>query len=93
MVLTLAAIWGMPEEPAMPKVTYFHEITLEDVPEGQTLLDLSIRHRIPHLYQCGGRGRCTTCRVQILDGLSSVSPPGALEQEVASPGWQSASGL
>jgi ferredoxin len=93
MILKLAAIWEMPGEPIMPRVTDFHEITLEDVPGGQTLLDLSIRHRIPQLHQCGGYGRCTTCRVQILDGLSSVSPPGALEQKVASPGWQSASGL
>jgi adenylate cyclase len=72
----------------MPRVTYFHEITLEDVPEGQKLLDVSIRHRIPHLHQCGGYGRCTTCRVQILDGLSNVSPLGGVEQKVASlRGW------
>jgi adenylate cyclase len=72
----------------MPRVTYFHETTLEDVPEGQTLLDLSIRHRIPHLHQCGGFGRCTTCRVQILDGLSNVSSRGEVEQQVASRrGW------
>ena len=75
-------------EPNMPKVTYFHETSFEDVPEGQTLLDLSIRHRIPHLHQCGGFGRCTTCRVQILDGLSNVSPLGEVEQQVASRrGW------
>jgi class 3 adenylate cyclase/hemoglobin-like flavoprotein len=72
----------------MPRVTYFDETTLEDVPGGQTLLDLSIRHRIPHLHQCGGYGRCTTCRVQILDGLSNVSPRGEVEQKVASRrGW------
>ncbi len=72
----------------MPKVTYFHEVTIEDVPEGQTLLDASIHHRIPHLHQCGGRARCTTCRIQILDGLSNVSAPNAAEQAVASQrGW------
>ena len=72
----------------MPRVTYFDETTLEDVPGGHTLLDLSIRHRIPHLHQCGGHGRCTTCRVQILDGLSNVSSLGEVEQKVASlRGW------
>jgi adenylate cyclase len=37
----------------------------------------------------GGRGAvCTTCRIQILDGLSNVSPPGEVEQKVASQrGW------
>ena len=88
MLLKLAAIWECSGEPIMPRVTYFHEITLEDVPGGQTLLDVSIRHRIPHLHQCGGHGRCTTCRVQILDGLSNVSPLGEVEQKVASRrGW------
>src|SRR3982074_1881967 len=72
----------------MPRVPYFYEMTLEDVPGGQTLLDLSIRHRIPHLHQCGGYGRCTTCRVQIPDGLSNVSPRGGVEQKGASRrGW------
>jgi hypothetical protein len=71
MMLKSAAIWGMPREPIMPRVTYFHETTLEDVPEG-------------HLHQCGGYGRCTTCRVQIPDGLSNVSPLGEVEQQVAS---------
>src|ERR1700726_698982 len=83
-----SAIWEMPREPIMPRVTYFHETTLEDVPRGQTLLHVSIRHRIPHLHQCGGYGRCTTCRVQILDGLSNVSSLGGVEQKVASlRGW------
>src|SRR3984893_15275959 len=72
----------------MHRVTYFHDVTIEDVPDGQTLLDASIRNRLPHLHQCGGRGRCTTCRVQILDGISHVSPRNPLEEEVASQrGW------
>jgi class 3 adenylate cyclase/hemoglobin-like flavoprotein len=72
----------------MPKVVYFHERAVEDVPEGQTFLDVSIRNRIPHLHQCGGKGRCTTCRVQIMDGLCNVSSPNPVEQKVASQrGW------
>ena len=72
----------------MPRVSYFQGVTVEDVPEGRTLLEVSIQHRIPHLHQCGGRGRCTTCRVQILDGLSHVSPRNAIEEKVASQrGW------
>jgi ferredoxin len=81
MMPELAAIWCRGTD-------HFHEITLEDVPGDQTLLDLSIRHRIPHLHQCGGYGRCTTCRVQILDGFSNVSPRGEVEQKVATRrGW------
>src|SRR6201993_3127353 len=68
----------------MHRVTYFHDVTVEDVPDGQTLLDVSILQRIPHLHQCGARARCTTCRVQILDGISNISARSPIEQEVAS---------
>lgn len=72
----------------MHRVTYFHEVTVDNVPDGQTLLDLSILRRIPHLHQCGGRARCTSCRVQILDGIANVSVPSPIEQEVAiKRGW------
>src|ERR687895_17578 len=30
----------------MHRVTYFHDVTVEDVPDGQTLLDVSIRSPI-----------------------------------------------
>jgi len=72
----------------MHRVTYYNDVTIEDIPDGQTLLDASIRNRIPHLHQCGGRGRCTTCRVQILDGISHVSPRNPIEQKVVNQrGW------
>ena len=71
----------------MPRVTYFQDMTVE-APDGQTLLDMSIRNRMPHHHQCGGQGRCTTCRVQILDGISQVSPRTSFEEEGASKrGW------
>ncbi|WP_163150162.1 adenylate/guanylate cyclase domain-containing protein [Bradyrhizobium uaiense] len=69
------------------KVTYFHEVAIEAA-DGQTLLDASIKNRIPHHHQCGALARCTTCRVQILDGLSHVSARTHLEERVASErGW------
>ena len=61
---------------------------MENVPDGQTLLDVSILHRIAHLNQCGAQARCTNCRVQILDRMSHLSAPSPIEQEVASKrGW------
>lgn len=71
----------------MHKVTYFQEVAIEAA-DGQTLLDASIENRIPHHHQCGALGRCTTCRVQILDGVSHVSVRTHLEERVASErGW------
>ncbi|MCC8935669.1 2Fe-2S iron-sulfur cluster binding domain-containing protein [Bradyrhizobium sp. Arg68] len=66
----------------MHRITYSHEVTIA-ASDGQTLLDASIENRIPHHHQCGGQARCTTCRVQILDGLSQVSPRTPLEEQVA----------
>jgi adenylate cyclase len=50
--------------------------------EGPTLLEISRANRVPHVSVCGGRGRCSTCRVLVVggeDNLSAVSP-----QEAAS---------
>jgi len=46
------------------------------VPLGPTLLEISRMHKIPHASVCGGRARCSTCRVRIDDGASSLTPPG-----------------
>ena len=45
------------------------------VPFGPTLLEISRMHGIPHAAVCGGRARCSTCRVRIDDGASSLDPP------------------
>jgi class 3 adenylate cyclase/hemoglobin-like flavoprotein len=48
-----------------------------------TILDVSIAHKIPHFRECGGHGRCTTCRVRIAAGIENVSARTQLEAEVA----------
>ena len=47
---------------------------------GQTLLEIIRAHSIPHASLCGGRGRCTTCRVRIDEGLFELEKPSPLEQ-------------
>lgn len=49
--------------------------------EGPTLLELSRMYRIPHMSICGGRGRCSTCRVLIVGDESGLMPPSATELE------------
>lgn len=46
---------------------------------GVSLLEALRNARIPHASVCGGRGRCTTCRVHVNHGLKSLGPPGELE--------------
>jgi adenylate cyclase len=52
------------------------------VPYGFTVLDASRSAGIPHASICGGRGRCSTCRVRIIDGASNVPAPSSGERAV-----------
>lgn len=45
------------------------------VPPGPTLLEISRMHSIPHAAVCGGRARCSTCRVRIDDGVGDLVAP------------------
>ena len=48
-----------------------------------SILDISIRNKIPHLHECGGHGRCTTCRIRVLDGIQNLSVKTPTEKEAA----------
>ena len=62
-------------------------ISIED--PNATLLEAAIENRIPHMQECGGNGRCTTCRVKILEGLQNVAPRNELESRMAMlRGWE-----
>ncbi len=49
---------------------------------GLTLLDISRHFAVPHASICGGRARCSTCRVRVLEGLDRLPPPDEREQRV-----------
>ncbi len=48
-----------------------------------SILDVSIANKIPHLHECGGNGICTTCRIRVIDGLSNLTKPTMKEVEIA----------
>ena len=50
----------------------------QTVPVGLSVLDASRMAGIPHASICGGRGRCTLCRVRLL-GAYDLPPPGPVE--------------
>ncbi|HEY7714301.1 MAG TPA: adenylate/guanylate cyclase domain-containing protein [Candidatus Binatia bacterium] len=52
------------------------------VPRGFSVLEASRFAGIPHASVCGGRGRCSTCRIRISQGLSRQPLPSAAEQKV-----------
>ncbi|MBX2873618.1 MAG: 2Fe-2S iron-sulfur cluster binding domain-containing protein [Saprospiraceae bacterium] len=51
--------------------------------ESSTLLDISMENKIPHLHECGGNGKCTTCRVRIIEGHRNLSSRTKIEKNTA----------
>lgn len=47
-----------------------------------SVLDVSIENKIPHLHECGGNGKCTTCRIRVLEGGQNLSAKTLAEQEM-----------
>jgi adenylate cyclase len=60
-------------------VTYFAGPTVSSV-VGPTLLEISRRKGVPHASVCGGRGRCSTCRVHIDKVNMALEPPNPVER-------------
>jgi adenylate cyclase len=52
------------------------------VPRGLSVLEASRARGIPHASVCGGRGRCSTCRVRVGKGAAALPPPAAEERHV-----------
>ena len=48
---------------------------------GQTILEGLRAAGIPHASVCGGRARCTTCRIRVGSGREHLATPNALETE------------
>ena len=51
-------------------------------PVGPTLLEISRIHGIPHASVCGGRARCSTCRVRVMEGHETLAEPDEAELRV-----------
>ena len=53
-----------------------------DVIKGTSVLEASRLARIPHASICGGRGRCSTCRIRVRAAHPGLPTPGEDEQRV-----------
>ncbi|MCP4616860.1 MAG: adenylate/guanylate cyclase domain-containing protein [Bradyrhizobium sp.] len=49
------------------------------VPKGLTVLEASLRNNVPHASVCGGRARCSTCRIRIIGDHAALPPPSQRE--------------
>jgi class 3 adenylate cyclase/hemoglobin-like flavoprotein len=88
----------MPKELEMPTAAHV-EVSAADLPSSfnvdyvgeksavaaplQTILDVSLQNNISHVCVCGAIGRCSTCRVAVLDGLDQCLPRNQVEARMA----------
>jgi len=49
------------------------------VPKGLSVLEASLRNNVPHASVCGGRARCSTCRIRIIGDCSHLPEPSQRE--------------
>ena len=49
------------------------------IPAGLSILEASIRYNIPHSSACGGRARCSTCRIRVVGDFDDLPEPSRRE--------------
>ena len=49
------------------------------VPKGLSVLEASLRYHVPHASVCGGRARCSTCRIRVIGDCGSLPEPSRRE--------------
>lgn len=70
----LRAAWGRQRRAGLLRLSYPQGVV--QVPRGWSVLEASRAHGVPHLSLCGGRARCSTCRVRVrVRGTDVHLPP------------------
>jgi len=67
----------------MPRILFLPDQQCVEVSDLETVLSASLRARIPHVNECRGNARCSTCRVLVLSGLEFCSPRNEKERALA----------
>ncbi|MEW6768191.1 MAG: adenylate/guanylate cyclase domain-containing protein [Pseudomonadota bacterium] len=49
------------------------------IPRGLSVLEASTRFNIPHSSVCGGRARCSTCRIRVIGDCAALPKPSSRE--------------
>jgi adenylate cyclase len=67
----------------MPLIYYLPDKKTIEAGADETLLQAALRAKIPHTNVCGGFGRCSTCRVSVIEGQEHCPPRTPKEQAIA----------
>jgi adenylate cyclase len=83
LLLAARAVYGfISSKSTKPRLMYSPGNRTVDLQPDATLLESIRAAGLSHASICGGRGRCSTCRVHIGDGLEDLPPPDEAEQKV-----------
>lgn len=80
LLLSMIGRWFLVARHRNVPVHYVPTPTVNGV-DGATLLEISRMNKVPHASVCGGRARCSTCRVRIIDGAENLPPPSPAEAD------------
>jgi adenylate cyclase len=80
-IFAARAIRGLRTRSRAARLTY-GDGRIITIRAGATVLEMLRAEGIPHPSVCGGRGRCSTCRVRLGDGADQLPPSSPDEQRV-----------
>lgn len=66
----------------MPRILYLPDQKEVEADSDETILQVSLRASIPHTHACGGKARCSTCRVVVEEGLAYCCDRNARERRL-----------
>jgi adenylate cyclase len=64
----------------MPIIRFLPDNKVIEVEDGETVLSAALRAGIAHVHACGRIARCSTCRVEIKEGIDACDPRTRAEQ-------------
>ena len=65
------------------KVHMFKEQREISCSEDSTILEATLAAHIDHAHACGGRAKCSTCKISIVEGMENCNPRNSAEQKMA----------
>ena len=54
-------------------ISNLNDLTLQSNDNSKTLLSIAQENYVDWMHACGGKGRCTTCRVIVTEGMENLS--------------------
>ncbi len=67
----------------MTTITFQNDAVIEEDDLNLSLLEIALKHGIPHMHVCGGKGKCSTCRIIIQKGAENFLPKNQVENHLS----------